>query len=308
MYTKRMTEQKNSILQFKEMNDLYSYINVPVHSNDPNLHIYRFSDFTKESLKSIRPHTKEFHQISFIQGFGNSQLNINDQKVDEMDSVLYFISPDHVYSWSRDLDINGYILNFKQDFLPITPGDFRERFSFFHLNNLNAIPIALNEKQRVLDIFEELYSEYHQPRKSFSKEILKHYLQVVLYKCLELYKLRVKDVNELPTGQGLFVQYRNLINNHYLSKRSIKEYAALLHVTPNHLSESIKKATGRHALYYINQRLLLEAKKFLKYGNEDVKHIAYTLNFASPSHFGKFFKKHTLQTPAMYRKEKQSEK
>ncbi|WP_219008735.1 helix-turn-helix domain-containing protein [Aquimarina litoralis] len=290
------------------MNDLYRHINVPVQTSNPNLHIYRFSDFTKDSIESIQPHTKDFHQVSFIKGFGNSELNINDQKVNDMNSVLYFISPNHIYSWVRDQNIDGYILNFKQDYLSLKPEEFQRQFLFFELDKLNAIPIDKDESQRVIDIFEEFYSEYHQPRNSFSEEILKHYLQVVLYKCLDLYKKRERTVEELPKNQGLFVKYQNLINNYYLSKRSIKEYATLLNVTPNHLSDSIKSSTGKNALHYINQRLLIEAKNLLKYGNEDIKQIAYTLNFASPSHFGKFFKKHTLKTPANYRKEQQSEK
>ncbi|GMN05056.1 helix-turn-helix transcriptional regulator [Croceitalea sp. MTPC5] len=302
-----MTNNSN-ILHFKEMNDLYKHIDVPVQTTNPNLHIYRFSDFTENSIKSIQPHTKDFYQVSFIRRFGNSTLNINQQTVNEVNSVLYFISPNHIYSWVRDQQIDGYILNFKQDYLSLKPEAFQRQFLFFGLDKLNAIPIDKNGNERVDAIFEEFYSEYHQPRSSFSEEILKHYLQVVLYKCLDLYQKREKTINELPNDQGLFVKYQNLINNHYLSKRSIKEYAALLNVTPNHLSETIKRTTGKNALHYINQRLLLEAKNLLKFGNDDIKQIAYTLNFASPSHFGKFFKKYILKTPATYRKEQQSEK
>ncbi|WP_350287958.1 AraC family transcriptional regulator [uncultured Croceitalea sp.] len=290
------------------MNDLYKHINVPVQTSNPNLHIYRFSDFTENSIESIQPHTKDFYQISFIQGFGNSELNINDQKVSDINSILYFISPNHIYSWVRDQKIDGYILNFKQDYLSVKPQDFQHQFSFFGLDKLNAIPIDNKEKHRVIDIFEEFYSEYHQPRNSFSEEILKHYLQVVLYKCMDLYKKQEQTINKLPENQGLLVKYQSLINNYYLSKRSVKEYATLLNITPNHLSDSIKSSTGKNALHYINQRLLIEAKNLLKFGDEDIKQIAYTLNFASPSHFGKFFKKHTLKTPANYRKEHQSKK
>ena len=301
-------DSRDYILNFKEMNDLYRHINVPVQTSNPNLHIYKFSDFTSESIMSIHPHTKDFHQISFIQGFGSSELNINHQKVNELNSVLYFISPHHVYSWSRDQKIDGYILNFKQDYLDIKPEEFQQKFSFFDLDKLNAIPIENEDRKRVIDIFGEFYTEYHQPRNSFSEEILKHYLQVVLYKCLNLYQRRQNTVNELPNNQGLFIRYQNLINNYYLSKRTIKEYAELLHVTANHLSETVKASTGNNALHYINQRLLLEAKNMLKYSHDDIKLIAYTLNFASPSHFGKFFKKHTDLTPLNYRQQHQSEK
>ncbi|MGD1839726.1 MAG: hypothetical protein ACFB0B_02360 [Thermonemataceae bacterium] len=227
---------RDTILHFEEMNELYKHINVPISTSNPNLHIYRFSDFTNNSIRSIQPHTKDFHQISFIEKFGSSQLNINDRKVDQLDRVLYSISPNHIYSWRRDLDIEGYILNFKQDYLPSAPKDFQHQFSFFNLNNLNAVPVENSCETRVAAIFEELYTEYHKPKNRFSEEVLKHYLQIVLYKCLHLYQKRKETVGELPISQRLFVKYKNLIDNYYLTKRTIKEYAALLHVTPNHQS------------------------------------------------------------------------
>lgn len=290
------------------MNDLYRHIKVPVNTPNPDLHIYRFSDFTDASLMSMPAHTKSFHQVSFITGFGSSQLNINQEKIKAYEAVLYFISPHHVYSWARDLNIDGYILNFKQDYLPFKPHTFQELFKFFDLSELNAIPIDKDQVTRVREIFEELYSHYHKTPHKFSHEILKHYTQVLLYKCLELYEVRKKVVNELPENQNLFIRFQNFINNYYHSKRTIKEYADLLNITANHLSESIKKSTGKNALYYINQRLLLEAKNMLQYGDDDIKQIAYTLDFASPSHFGKFFKKNTSKTPLEYRKTIASEK
>ena len=78
----------------------------------------------------------------------------------------------------------------------------------------------------------------------------------------------------------------------------------MLHVTANHLSQSIKLASARNASAYINERLLNEAKSIIRFTDLDLAQLAYQLNFSDLANFGKFFKKHTNKTPLEYRKEK----
>jgi AraC-like DNA-binding protein len=102
--------------------------------------------------------------------------------------------------------------------------------------------------------------------------------------------------------QVLLRKFIQLVNNFYIEKRTIEEYAEMLHVTANYLSQSVKSASGKNALSYINDRLLDEAKSIIQFTDLDIAEIAYQLNFSDPANFGKFFKKHTNQTPLEFRK------
>lgn len=105
------------------------------------------------------------------------------------------------------------------------------------------------------------------------------------------------------TPQQIVLQkFIQLVNNFYIEKRTIEEYASLLNITPNHLSQSVKTASGKNALTFLNDRLLTEAKSLIQFTKFDIAEIAYQLNFSDPANFGKFFKKHTGQTPLEYRK------
>ncbi|MEO1053344.1 MAG: helix-turn-helix domain-containing protein [Bacteroidota bacterium] len=289
------------ILQFEEMNRLYEEIGLTVRTDNPNLHIYRFEDFNEHCKWAMPPHSKSFYQMSFITNFGKSQLNINQKIVEDFHSMIYFISPEHVYSWKRDEGIQGYIINFKLEKLPFPPKDFFNKFKFFDLQEINYLRIETTDLSRVKEIFDQLYHEYYQPSGSFSEEIMQHHLLVLLYKCLNLFKEQQVKFENLPNDSQLFYRFQNLINNYYLSKRTVKEYAALLNITANHLSDRIKEETGKTALHFISNRLLTEAKNLLAHSDLGMKEIAYTLNFASPSHFGKFFKSNTDLTPLKYR-------
>ncbi|MEM7548707.1 MAG: helix-turn-helix domain-containing protein [Bacteroidota bacterium] len=296
------------ILHFKEMNGLYENIGLEIRTQNPYLHIYRFEEFNDRCKWVMPPHSKSFYQVSFITDFGNSQLNINQKIVEDVQSLIYFISSQHIYSWKRDASIKGYIINFKLEKLPISIKDFFEKFKFFDLHEINYLQIKGIDLPRVKEIFSQLYNEYYQPSSSFSEEIMHHYLLVLLYKCLNLFKEQEVEFGHLPNNSQLFYRFQSLINNYYLSKRSVKEYAALLNITANHLSERIKEETGKTALHFISNRLLTEAKNLLAHSDLGMKEIAYTLNFASPSHFGKFFKSNTDLTPLQYRDTTQAEK
>ncbi|SDG89227.1 AraC-type DNA-binding protein [Dyadobacter soli] len=103
----------------------------------------------------------------------------------------------------------------------------------------------------------------------------------------------------------LLNRYLQLVNNHYIDKRTVKEYADLLSVTANHLSQSIKEVSGKNALSYIADRLLTEAKSLLLYTHVDIAEIAFQLGFSDPANFGSFFKKHVGMSPLAFRKGKE---
>ena len=95
-----------------------------------------------------------------------------------------------------------------------------------------------------------------------------------------------------------------LVDNFYIEKRTVEEYADLLAVTPNHLSQSIKLAAGKNALSFINDRIAAEAMSLIRYTQLDIAEIAYSLNFSDPANFGKFFKRATGVTPLEFRKQR----
>ena len=88
---------------------------------------------------------------------------------------------------------------------------------------------------------------------------------------------------------------------HYMQQRSVGFYAGQLNLTPKYLTTLIRKTSGRTAVEWIDDYVVLEAKNLLKYSTMSIQEIAYYLNFSNQSFFGKYFKSHTGMTPSAYR-------
>jgi AraC family transcriptional regulator, regulatory protein of adaptative response / methylphosphotriester-DNA alkyltransferase methyltransferase len=80
----------------------------------------------------------------------------------------------------------------------------------------------------------------------------------------------------------------------------IKDFAAMLHVHPVHLSNTIKEVTGQSTCDLYEDRLLTAAKELILGTNMSIAQIARQLTY-DPSNFTKFFKQYTGTTPKKFR-------
>ncbi len=84
----------------------------------------------------------------------------------------------------------------------------------------------------------------------------------------------------------------------------IRDLAALLHVHPVHLSNTIKEVTGQSTCDLYEERLVRISKELLLSTRMPVAQIARQLTY-DPSNFTKFFKHFTGTTPKKFREQHQ---
>ena len=113
-------------------------------------------------------------------------------------------------------------------------------------------------------------------------------------------KTRLTTIN--VSQNKILQQFRKLVEDYYLNKTQVTEYADLIFITPGHLNDTIKTITGKTAKQAIDERRITEAKRLLYWEDLSVKEIAIHLNFEDDAYFNRFFKKHTGQTPALFQK------
>ena len=101
---------------------------------------------------------------------------------------------------------------------------------------------------------------------------------------------------------GYVKDFMTLLHEHHRTERSVSFYASRLYISPKYLSQLIKESTGRTAAEWIDEYVILEAKNLLRFSGKNVQQIAYELNFANQSAFGKYFKHLTGMSPTQYQK------
>ena len=105
----------------------------------------------------------------------------------------------------------------------------------------------------------------------------------------------------LQPADTTVVQLRALVDEFFRREHQLGFYAEKLGMTVDRLNDHVKRATGVTAGHLIRQRVLTEAKRQLVFTTQPIQDIAAELSFSDPSHFARFFRKHTGTTPHEFR-------
>lgn len=297
-----MTDLKSNIPNYKNINDFLKSIPSDYETKNPNFFCLRLKE-NEGSISNYKPpFRKDFYFIALVSNAGNTKITYDNTNVTKLNSFLVFQSPGLLYSFYRDKSANGYLIYFKKECLSFFKPDFEKEFPFFNILHTNFFKLNEAKFQEFAPHFEEVFSAYENTNDRQHKVASIKFL-ALLYQLKEFSNAFKQWEEGFITPQQILLQkFIQLVNNFYIEKRTIEEYAALLNVTPNHLSQSIKSTSDKNALSYINERLVSEAKSLIQFTDFDIAEIAYQLNFSDPANFGKFFKRHTGQTPLEYRK------
>ncbi|QHV95689.1 helix-turn-helix domain-containing protein [Spirosoma endbachense] len=201
-------------------------------------------------------------------------------------------------------DTKGYFCLIQADFLTTTLGlPSLSTFPFFHLGNSPLINLSTTEVERFSFLFTRLHQYYQSPVKEKEK-LMASYLHVVVQEAALMYQVQHarEPLNVLSSAEALTARFCELVNQFYLTKQRISQYADLLSVTPNHLNKAVKQTSGKTASSFIVEMIMMEAKVLLKQSLMSVADIAFYLHFDDVSYFIRFFRNHCGLTPLDYRK------
>jgi AraC-like DNA-binding protein len=101
-------------------------------------------------------------------------------------------------------------------------------------------------------------------------------------------------------------KFADLVNDEFKNHHDIEYFANKLSVSSKTLDRLAKQQLNISPKQIIQYRINAEAIRLLIHTQENVKEIAYELNFSSPDYFNFFFKKLNKISPSAY-KNKMSE-
>ena len=241
---------------------------------------------------------------------GEVTINVDYLKFPLQANTLFFILPDHILEVQcKPEELEGKIMVISKDMLSNMPkknddGDNSLQYMFLRKNP--SVDLT-DEEVSVLDTLFTLIRKRAEAKEHlFHKEAIQSLLFHLFF---ELKNIIFKKNNivpfELSRKEELFQQFLKLMFKHSREEHSVSFYAGKMCITPRYLSAVLKELTGKTTNNWIDHSLILDAKILLKTPNMTVQQVSDMLNFSNQSTFGKFFKKHTGQSPAEFRKGKQ---
>jgi AraC-like DNA-binding protein len=179
-------------------------------------------------------------------------------------------------------------------------------YTFFTYKVNEALHLSDKEKETLLDCVNKLENELTENIDKHSQTLITSNIELLLNYCNRYYDRQF--ITRKKANTDLLVRFENSLYNYFNSGDlqekglpSVKSFAEQLFLSPNYLSDLLKKETGRNAQEYIHYYLIEEAKNTLTNSDNTVSEIAYSLGFEYPQYFSKLFKSKTGMTPLEYR-------
>lgn len=271
-------------------------MNDPQNKNIPTHHL-SFEEFHYATLENGHPenfddvHRHNFFEIIWFEKTNNeSILYIDFEKFSVTNQSICILFPGQVFK----MNLNGE----QGHVLAISKEIFEEICSTesLHVKPISPFIINIENIENCRLLITILRKEYQgKSRNNFIKAILRA-LILLLTEKLNLQKSKNIDLQRLEF-------LTDLINENYTSQKDTDFYAESLNITTHHLNYIVRKLRGSTVKKLVFQRIILEAKRELSYGQKNIKEIAYQLGFTDSSYFSRLFKKQTGISPEIFKTE-----
>lgn len=298
--------QKKEILIIENLADFEKKINRDSRPYDINMMVMpgtledKHKDVDPE--KGIRALRRQFNLVYLLLG-GEHDVHLGAEYRWLQPNDLVIVPENFLYASSHVSQCRGYCMHFKTEFIqPLLKGSLSEEFPYFDLQAEHIVNVTEQESKLIQQSFRDIITEYERfsPEKDY---LLRNYIHILLLRIREIYRPHAKTIGENASrSMQIANAFKHLVEKNFISTREVQQYAELLHITPKHLSEAVKEATGKAPRAVINDMLLLESKVLLGSSDMTVTEIAHELRFEDQSHFHRFIKKHTGFTPVQLRK------
>ena len=295
-----MMTSQTDIPVYKTSNDLSEAMGFPHRSHIPDFDIYELGSLEPAARRCMPPYRQGFYQVGILSYVGESKLNINTDWVAPEQYPLWFVVPGQVFSWVRDEKMAGFNIMFRKEFLMNVVDNVVEDFPFLKMSERSLLLLTQEEHKSLLFDAERMHSVFNNPH-PYQERMLEGMLVSFLYFCKAVFERYQTIDNHLSRAQMITQKFEILVDKMYIDTKNVGDYAEELNITPNYLTTTVKKLTGKSAKDIIQERLLVESKSLLKFSGLDVGEIAYRLNFQEPTHFTRFFKKWSGTTPNKFR-------
>ena len=269
-----------------------------IHSTDVN---WSGDFYNKNYILNFYMISLKYHNSDFI--YGRNHYDFEE-------GTMVFTSPGQVIKSqtpvTQGMD-KGWMLYIHPDLVRNTNLSNRiDEYTFFSYAINEALHLSEDEKLKIYSIATDIEKEYSQNIDKHSHTLIVSNLELLLNHCTRFYDRQFYTRSHHQ--KGIVIEIEKYLRDYFNSEEqlekglpNVKQCADQVGLSPNYLSDLLKKETGKNTQEHIHFYLIEKAKNLLLGSNAAVSQIAFELGFEYPQYFGNLFKKKTGLTPTQYR-------
>jgi AraC family transcriptional activator of pobA len=256
---------------------------------DGGVEVVTFAGLRSMPAGSTRPPVQraDFHVLAIV-GSGHGVVTVDFIRYRLERGTIVWIRPGRVHRWDDIAAVNGTLVLFRPESVPqgSTGADPLGPVSWRQADRPALVRIAADHLRREYD------ASRARPFPG-STAILRALLEVLL--------VRASDcAPPPPAGREIFTAFAAAVDVYYASSRMVAWYARRLGYSPRTLSRATHEAVGRSAKQFIDDRVVLEAKRLLAHTDITVTECARRAGFDDPANFSKFFRARAGLAPGAF--------
>lgn len=241
-------------------------------------------------------HRHDFYFIlALTKGDGRHEIDFVSHPV--RNDCIFFIRPGQVHRLTLKTGSEGYLMEIGEKSFHSGAG----RQLLRKAANKSFCSLEAEGSARLQGILSVIHEEYKHKKEGF-REVIEANLSIFFIELVRQRRLTESagDVSN-DYAQERFQDFLELLESDATQHKQVSHYADKLNLSQFQLNSITKTLVGKRASELIDDHILLESRRYLLATSNQVNQIAYLLGYEDVSYFIRFFKKHTGQTPEVFR-------
>lgn len=260
--------------------------------------IRRLQDLVGETDLIHELHRHDFFFILALEnGEGIHEIDFTSYQV--LSNSIFFLRPGQVHQLELKAGCSGFLVEYNTEFY--NPNTKLSIQRLRKASSKNYCRLETKRFEKIQATLTSMFLEYTDKEEGY-KEVIKANLDVFFIEFVR----QSPNPNGPPVAINQYTQERleeflELMEMHITTHKLASQYAGFMNLSLYQLNEITKTTLGKITSELINERIILEAKRYLLATPDQIKEIADQLGYEDVSYFIRFFKKHSGYTPEAFR-------
>jgi AraC-like DNA-binding protein len=248
------------------------------------------SDFVQDHFPSGSSAARfdAFLLIHIIHGKGKCWMDVKECSL--LNDSILCIYPGQLIAFGPETTARGTVVLFSSEFLCFSKDEVWRLLhaDLFSIHGANSFTLPEKGKAEVRQLLQAMTRE-QAGREKLNREVLCCLLRILVI------TLGRKTTAEPFEGQrrrdtDQVTRFCQLVGEHFFTLKKVSDYSRMMGMTSSYLNVVVKRVSGYSAKRYIQQQIILEAKRQIRWDGKSLKEIAYSLGYLDTAHFSRFFK------------------